>query len=223
GEFFAPREEVEKLTWEYGLALNLATPWVNPYAYQLRAHLIALHGERHLRYLFPISSHDSGTPTQEYGGVLATLSRYAVGALLSTGQTGITLGVEYAQPEKIPFIGRPEPIQFVEHPELREGISKINRLLEKNPVFWECGNLRFVDENHGAILAGLRENMLVIANLDAKGAHDLKINLALLSQDKKLPIKAFCEYREKEFKFEEAIFSLEMKAGEFYVLRLMYS
>lgn len=221
GEFFAPREEVDKLSWEYGLALNLATPWVNPYAYQLRAHLVALHEERHLRYLFPISSHDSGTPTQEYGGVLATLSRYAVGALLSTGQTGITSGVEYAQPEKIPFIGRPKPIAFKEHAELREGIRKINDLLKKNPVFWECGNLRFVDENHGAILAGLRGDFLVIANLDAKGAHDLKINTALLAKEGRAPLKAFCEYSEKEFVFDKAIFSLEMKAGEFYVMRLM--
>jgi len=54
----------------------------------------------------PVTSHDSGTPAQEFGSVYSTIPRYVAAALLGTGATGVIQGVEFGNQEKINFMGR---------------------------------------------------------------------------------------------------------------------
>ncbi len=187
-ELFASEQEVARLSWKYGLHLCLSTPWTAPYAYQLRGLIHFLHDPSHVRHLFPLASHDSGAPAQEYGGIEATLARYALVSLLSTGQTGLVQGNEYGYPVKLPFIGRPGKMTFSEHPGLREGIKKINGIHQRYAVFREVGNLRFVDGDHGALVAAYRwtsilgePSFLVVINLDPKGNHAFTLQSSALS------------------------------------------
>lgn len=179
-ELFSTEESVRRLTWKYGLSLCLATPWTAPYAYQVRGQLRWIHQQQSTRYLFPLASHDSGSPTQEYGGVEATVPRYVSAALFSTGQTGAVQGNEDGYPGKIPFIGKPPRLSWPENAALRDKFRRINELHAASPVFHEAGNLRFVDGDHGAILAALRwhgeERFLLLSNLDPHGTHTLVIS-----------------------------------------------
>ncbi|MBN8215241.1 MAG: hypothetical protein J0L75_01305 [Spirochaetes bacterium] len=179
-ELFSTEETVRRLSWKYGLSLCLATPWTAPYAYQVRGQLRWIHQQQSTRYLFPLASHDSGSPAREYGGVEATVPRYVSAALFSTGQTGAVQGNEDGYGEKIPFIGKPGPLSWPPDPALREKFRRINELHASSPVFHGAGNLRFVDSDHGALLAALRwhgeERFLLLSNLDPRGTHTVVIS-----------------------------------------------
>jgi hypothetical protein len=181
-ELFTSEVETARLSWKYGLHLCLSTPWTAPYAYQLRGLIHFLHDKSHVRHVFPLASHDSGAPAQEYGGVAATLARYALVALCSTGQTGIVQGNEHGYPEKIPFIGRPGKIKFEKRQDLEDGFAKINELHREHSAFRQAGNLRFVDGDHGALVAAYRwshvandAHFLIVVNLDPQSFHSVML------------------------------------------------
>lgn len=146
-----------------------------------------MHRDRKIRYFFPVNSHDSGSPTQEYGAPETIVPRYAACALLGTGQTGMTQGAEFGAKEKLRFIGRQksqEPLEMSSSTwgyDFSEAIKQINQLALVDEVFAEVGNLEFVDEDHGALLGAIRTNadrtkgFLIIASFDTKSPHELRI------------------------------------------------
>ena len=106
-EYFTDAATLVNTIPKWNLSLILATPWDNRFVPQLREYLKYLHSiSAHVRFFMPITSHDSGTPAQEFASVQATIPRYIAAALLGTGATGITQGVEWGQKEKINFIGK---------------------------------------------------------------------------------------------------------------------
>ncbi len=175
-ELFADPETSQRLVWDQGINLLLGTLWEMPYASQTRKLLSDMHHVHpDLRYHLPITSADSGSPAQEYGSDLATAARYAVAVFMGTGCTGMVQGVEWGVREKVSFIGQPSspPPGFGKN---HHGmIGRINQLHASEPVFHQTGNLRFVDGDHPAVVAALREDtelpgryFLVVANLDVQ-------------------------------------------------------
>jgi glycosidase len=184
-EYFADADSLERSVTEDGINLLLATTWEYPFVPDLRRYLAELHSRSpRLRYLTPITTHDTGTPAHLFGSADATRPRYTVNALLSTGQTGMVQGVEWGQIEKIHFIGPPEP--FIEKPsaDYRAFIRRIHQILDEHPAFHQLGNVVFVDDGHPAILAALRQSpkgieggFLVVANFDTTRAHTVHLKL----------------------------------------------
>jgi len=165
---------------DLGLNELLALQWNDKFVPQLRNYLDHLH-KSDLSYFLPISSHDSGSPTQEYGCVESTVPRYAVSVFFSMGSTGIVQGVEFGMPEKISFIGRcgKKDLESCSGFDFRDYITIINRIGD-DPVFQKKG-LRFVDGGHGAVLAAYRndensgQEVLVMANLDTNSQQAVTI------------------------------------------------
>lgn len=187
-ELFVDHQTARKMTFHHELNLLLATPWVHPYADQIRGYLSYIHdaGKR-LHYLLPVTSHDSGSPNQEYGSPESIIPRYAAYALLGTGHTGIVQGSEYGALKKIKFIGRMERLQMGPDTwgyDYTDQITQINKFLDEHPYLTRQGNIQFVDNNHGAILAAIRYDqmrnqfLLVILNFDTHSTHSLRINFS---------------------------------------------
>lgn len=158
----------------WGLNLVLATPWNFKFVPQLRAYLKYLHCvSENVRYFMPITSHDSGSPAQEFGTSDSTIPRYVAAALLGMGATGIPQGVEWGEQERVDFIGKREQMPFSGVPRFAEFFGKINAILAAYPTFWRGGNCIFVDAEHPAVIAALRQEagtssagFLVICNFD---------------------------------------------------------
>jgi hypothetical protein len=133
----------------------------------------------------PITSHDSGSPAQEFGSAGSTIPRYVAAALLGTGATGIPQGVEWAEEQRINFIGRQPRISLPAEPKFAGFIVKVNAILADNPAF-RCGeNCRFVDNNHPAVIAAFRAaagtqhlGFLVVCNFDIQNPQRITIDLA---------------------------------------------
>ena len=107
GEYFTDDVTMLRTVPDYGLNLVLATPWNYKFAPDLRNYLRYVHHvSEHVRYFIPVTSHDSGSPAQEFGVAESTVPRYVAAALLGTGATGIVEGVEWGAPRRIDFIGR---------------------------------------------------------------------------------------------------------------------
>ena len=182
-EYFTDDATLLATVPECGLNLVLATPWTYKYVPELRAYLRSLHHlSGQVRYFMPINSHDSGSPAQEFGTAESTVPRYVAAALLGTGATGITQGVEWGIAERIGFIGgveripRPEPARFGAF------IRRVNEILGAHPALRRGGNCEFVDSDHHAVIAALRrdgaEGFLVACNLDIGGAHAVVCDLS---------------------------------------------
>ncbi|MBF0366618.1 MAG: hypothetical protein HQK50_13680 [Oligoflexia bacterium] len=188
-ELFSDPVTTEKMVFEDGLNILLATPWFHGYAKQMREFINYIHRTySRIRYFFPLNSHDSGSPTQEYGSVAATIPRYVVSALMGTGHTGFTQGVEYGVPKKIKFIGRQKQLMLNEKIwgiDFRPTITAIHHTMEEHPaLFATGGNLLFIDDDHDAIMAAYRHDQnnpkyghIILANLDATNKHKISINL----------------------------------------------
>jgi starch synthase (maltosyl-transferring) len=170
---------------DWGLNLILATPWNYRFVPQLREYLIYIHRvSEHIRYFMPITSHDSGTPAQEFGSADSTIPRYVAAALLGTGATGMPQGVEFGAMEKIDFIGRKPKISYPEEAKYARFIAQVNAILADNPAF-RCGqNCRFVDEGHPAIIAAFRREtgtdtfgFLVVCNFDISNPQRIVVDL----------------------------------------------
>ncbi len=190
GELFTWPDKKEAMVRYLGIDYLLATQWEhnNKFVPGLRRYLEHLHKPKLAGFFFPISTHDSGTPAEEYGCVSATIPRYAVSALLSMGATGIVQRVEYGQPKKINFIGHRNLETNGQYADFRQFFRTINQLGKKE-VFYSRGNVRFVDNGHDAIIAGYRENgnaeekFLVIANFDIHHRQHISIR----PQDEGIP------------------------------------
>lgn len=194
-EFFSDLATLERRTPEWGLNLLLANPWEYGYAAQLREYISFLHeASGRLRYFVPVTSHDTPSPTQLFGEADATVARYFVCALFTSGQTGIVQGVEHAVAQKVEFIGKHLKLLVDRENHYQPFISKVNALLGRYKTFTNSGNIRFVDSNHDAILAALRfggfcdeNDFLVVANLDTK--HEQSIDLDLSGGELTLPCR----------------------------------
>lgn len=185
GEFFTDETNLLQKSAQWGLNLNLATPWNYRFVPQLRDYLNYLHrSTKHLRYFMPVTTHDSGTPNEEFGSVESTVPRYVAAALLGTGATGITMGVEYGIKEKIQFIGIQSKVKFPENIRFAEFILRVNTILKDFSAF-RCGdNCFFVDKGHAAIIAAFRYDVdskcsgfLVLCNFDTLNSQKITIDL----------------------------------------------
>jgi hypothetical protein len=184
-EYFTDETTLLRTGPEWGLNLILATPWNYKFVPQLREYLNYLHRiSGHVRYLMPVTSHDSGSPVQEFGAVESTVPRYVAAALLGTGATGIPQGVEFGEKERINFIGRKSKMPYSTEPRFAQFIGRVNNILATNPAF-RCGeNCRFVDDGHPAIIAAFRREtgtqalgFLVVCNFDTIGPQHIAMDL----------------------------------------------
>jgi hypothetical protein len=168
------------------LNLNLATPWNCKFVPQLREYLTYIHRvAEHIRYFMPITSHDSGSPAQEFGTADSTVPRYVAAALLGTGATGIPQGVEFGEKERINFIGRQPKVQYPAEPRFAKFIGRVNAILSEYPAFRRGDNCQFVDDNHPAVIAAFRRDtpaeaygFLVVCNFDTRSPQRIVVDLA---------------------------------------------
>jgi len=185
-EYFTDESTLLRTGPEWGLNLNLATPWNSKFVPQLRDYLNYIHRvSMHIRYFMPITSHDSGSPAQEFGSPDSTVPRYVAAALMGTGATGIPQGVEFGLQERINFIGKKPKMQVQQYARFAHFIGQVNAILADNSAF-RCGeNCLFVDNGHDAIIAAFREDsdtkangFLVVCNFDILGNQSIKIDMS---------------------------------------------
>lgn len=185
-EYFTDETTLLHTGPRWKLNLNLATPWDYKFVPQLREYLKYIHRvSRHIRYFMPVTSHDSGSPAQEFGSVESVIPRYVAAALLGTGATGIIQGVEYGALEKIEFIGRKPRMQFPAEAKFARFISQVNSILAEYPAFRHGDNCLFLDDGHEAIIAAFRQDtgtqakgFLVVCNFDIYHIQRIEIDLS---------------------------------------------
>lgn len=171
-------------TW--GLNLVLATPWNYHFVPELREYLKYIHRiSEHVRYFMPITSHDSGSPTQEFGSVESTIPRYVAAALMGTGATGITQGVEWGEKERFNFIGKHPKVATPEKMQFADFLRRVNLILSQHTAFRGGDNCHFVDNGHHAVIAAFRRakhsahiGFLVACNFDITGEQILEVDLS---------------------------------------------
>lgn len=184
-EYFTNEATLLHTVPRWGLNLVLATPWDYKFASGVRDYLNYIHGHtRQVRYFMPATSHDSGTPAQEFGTVDSTIPRYVAAALMGTGSTGIAQGVEYGEEERINFIGRKPKIQYPTEAMFASFISHVNALLVEFPAFRSGENFQFVDNGHPAVLAAYRNDsgkesfgFLIVCNFDTQSPQHIAVDL----------------------------------------------
>jgi starch synthase (maltosyl-transferring) len=185
-EYFADETTLLHTGPQWGLNLNLATPWNYKYVPQLREYLNYIHRvSEHIRYFMPITSHDSGSPAQEFGTSDSTVPRYVAAALLGTGATGIPQGVEFGEKERINFVGRKPKMLYPAEAKFARFIGRVNGILADYPAFRRGDNCRFVDDGHPAVIAAFRREtgtqafgFLVVCNFDTSSPQRIAIDLA---------------------------------------------
>ena len=182
-ELFANEAETLHLTFKYGLNLILATTWEYKFVPQLRRYLKYLHTKNlSLRYFVPSTTHDSGTPTQEFGNAASTLPRLVLTMLMSPGPSGIVQGVEIGLPERVRFVGIPVKRTLKENLNFRGLIKTLNTLQIRYPRLSKPGNIQFIDQDHHAVIGVLRTNLdkegtsfLICANFDIHGDQEITL------------------------------------------------
>jgi len=185
-EYFTDENTLLRNGPEWGLNLNLATPWNCKFVPQLRDYLKYIHRvSEHVRYFMPITSHDCGSPAQEFGTADSTVPRYVAAALLGTGATGAPQGVEFGENERIDFIGRKPKMAYPVEARFAKFISRVNAILAENPAFRRGENCQFVDDGHPAVIAAFRRDpgmqasgFLVVCNFDTRSAQHITVELA---------------------------------------------
>lgn len=185
-EYFTDDRTLLRTGSQWGLNLILATPWNHKFVPELRDYLTYLHGlSEHIRYFMPITSQDSGAPAEEFGTADSTVPRYAAAALLGTGATGITQGVECGEEGRIDFIGRKPRRKTPSDPKFARFIGQVNAILRDNPAFRRGGNCRFVDGGHPAVISAFRQDpgteafgFLVACNFDTRSAQRVTTDLS---------------------------------------------
>ncbi|HTV48263.1 MAG TPA: alpha-amylase family glycosyl hydrolase [Phycisphaerae bacterium] len=184
-EYFTDEHTLLKTGAEWGLNLVLATPWNYKFVPQLRDYLNYIHRiSGQVRYFMPITSHDSGSPEQEFATSDATVPRYVAAALLGNGATGMPQGVEFGEKERINFIGRQPKKRYPAEAKFAPFISRVNAILAEHRAF-QCGeNYQFVDNGHPAVIAVFRHGQvaqefgfLVVCNFDIKDPQSIAIDL----------------------------------------------
>jgi hypothetical protein len=185
-EYFTDERSLLHIAPQWGLNLILATPWNYKFAPQLREYLNYIHRvSEHVRYYMPITSHDSGSPAQEFGTADSTVPRYVAAALLGTGATGIPQGVEFGEKERIDFIGGKPKMVYPAEARFAKFISRVNAILTEYPAFRRGENCRFVDNGHSAVIAAFRRDtgtqalgFLVVCNFDTVNPQGITVELA---------------------------------------------
>ncbi|HSI34113.1 MAG TPA: alpha-amylase family glycosyl hydrolase [Tepidisphaeraceae bacterium] len=168
------------------LNLVLATPWDARFVPSLREYLKYLHSvSGPVRWFMPVTSHDSGSPAQEFGAAESTRPRYVAAALLGTGATGITQGVEWGVARKIEFIGEQPRAPHEANPVYGTFLRRVNDVLVEEPALGRGTNCHFVDGGHDAVIAAFRTDdrpgrvgILVVCNFDIAGEQQVEIDLA---------------------------------------------
>ncbi len=171
---------------EWELNLVLATPWGCRFVPELRGYLRYVHRlSDRVRYFMPVTSHDSGSPAQEFGVAESTVPRYVACALLGTGSTGLPQGVEWGMPAKIDFIGVRPREAVPGEPRFAPLIRSVNGLLAAHTAFRRGGNCEFVDAGHEAVIAAFRRDperpaggFLVACNFDIHRPQRVTCDLA---------------------------------------------
>lgn len=218
-EFFSDLPTLQRKVPDWGLNLLLANPWECRLVTHLREYIGFLHHvSGKLRYFVPITSHDTGSPAQIYGGVEATAARYFVTALFTSGQTGTVQGVEHGVSEKVEFIGRNGGFQVNQDTDCGPFITRINGLLQEYRIFSNSGNLQFVDGGHETILAAVRfgdfcneHNVLLAANLDTQQEQSVELDLHHLNLA--LPLRLRNLLEEEDIELTEPRVHLRMGPG----------
>ncbi|MCL2294359.1 MAG: alpha-amylase family glycosyl hydrolase [Spirochaetes bacterium] len=193
GEYFSSKEEFYKNVPEWQLNLILGNSWEYKAAPMIRKYIMDIHAQAGLEYFLPLTTHDTGSPAQEYGCCCSTPPRYLIYALMGTGQTGIVQGTETGIEKKIEFIGRNGASPAPGKKDYRDFLIKVNELHAKEVIFHEFGNIQFVDNGHNSILAAIRSDIagknawLLIANLDIHNGATVKLN----QKNFKLPFTRF--------------------------------
>jgi len=184
-EYFTDEVTLLRTGPQWGLNLVLATPWSYKFVAELRTYLNYIHRvSNHVRYYMPITSHDSGSPAQEFGTADSTIPRYVAAALLGTGATGMPQGVELGERERVDFIGREAKMVFPSEPRFAPIIGQVNAILAEHRAFRCGGNCEFVDSGHDAIIAAFRRDpsdeaggFLVVCNFDTRSQQGITIDL----------------------------------------------
>lgn len=224
GELFDTEDVVEEKALQYGLNFLLGTSWEHKFVPQLRDYIKYTHSKkRKLNYLFPINSHDSYSPTEEFGSVMATQSRLIVSSLLGPGPSGITQGVEFGIEKKLKFIGRQAKVIIKGQHDFTDLIRNLNKLIADNAVFQIPGNLEFVDHNHHAILAAYRFDkeknirFLIAVNLDIHNAHKITVTIPL--QQLAMGLESMqCLLGEGHWELSGSEIHLSLPANQFCIL-----
>ena len=185
-EYFTDNSTLLNTVPMWGLNLILATPWDRRFVPELRDYLKHIHSvSEHVRFFMPITSHDSGSPAQEFASAQATIPRYVAAALLGSGATGITQGVEWGDSKKTEFIGRHPRIVRTGEPKFGKFLRLVNDILATHPTFRGGQNCKFVDNHHHAVIAAFRKNKpvphsgyLVICNFDIMGDQVFETDLS---------------------------------------------
>jgi len=184
-ELFTDTATSSALVWDYCLDLMLATPWEHHFVPQLRRYLEEIH-RRDLQtpHILPITSHDSGTPAEEFGSVQSTIPRYLISALMGCGATGLVQGVEYGLQKKLHLVGVHPAPDYNTGYNFTPLIAAINRIMDKYNVFQTGGNMKFIDDGHDAIMAVYRfddskseQDFIVLASLDISNRQHISIDL----------------------------------------------
>lgn len=187
-EYFIDESTLLRTGPQWGLNLNLATPWNCKFVPQLRDYLNYIHRvSGHIRYFMPITSHDSGAPAQEFGTADSTVPRYVAAALLGTGATGMPQGVEFGENERINFIGRQPRMSYPAEPRFAKFIGRVNAILAEYGAFRRGENCQFLDAGHPAIIAAFRHDngpqalgFLVVCNFDTNNEQHIGLDLVPL-------------------------------------------
>lgn len=183
-EYFTDEQTLLTTVPRWGLNLVLATPWNYRFVPQLREYLSYIHRiSGQVRFYMPVTTHDSGSPAEEFATADSTVPRYVAAALLGTGATGIPQGVELGEQARLEFIGKQPRAFITDDARFASFIAKVNSILAENPAF-RCGeNIEFVDDGHEAIIAAFRrgstenESFLVACNFDMHASHSLHVDL----------------------------------------------
>lgn len=227
GEYFSHQEEFYQNVPKWQLNLILGNPWEYRHAPELRRYLKNIHTHGGLKYFLSLTTHDTESPTKEYGCVDSTKTRYMIYALMGTGQTGIVQGSETGIEEKIKFIGKnnKENSPVSGKTDLTGFFKSINNLLESDPVFQQIGNIHFVDNGHSTILAVVRSDAkgksawLLIANMDIHNSASIVFN----QKNFKLPFRRFNltnVLTGREISIADMVFDFTLEPCETKILRI---
>jgi len=225
GEYFSSKENFYKNVPDWQLNLILGNPWEYRAAPDLRRYLRNIHTQGGLKYFLPLTTHDTGSPAEEYGSVCSTMARYVIYALMGTGQTGIVQGSETGIEKKIHFIGRNNKAVKSGNNDFREMFRIVNNILEEESVFQEIGNINFIDNNHSSIIGVVRSDIagksawLLLVNLDIyKGA-----TIVMNQKDFRLPFRWFKlvnVLNGREMNITDMVFDISLDQCEAKIFRI---
>lgn len=184
-EFFADDKELALKTYEWDLNLLLGQPWHYDFIPQLREYFQKVHSESlQLHHVTPITTHDTPSIQQMYSDSCFMIPRYAASSFLSCGKTGITMGVELAEQEKLKFIGKPYDLDISKDHPFKLELKRINDLLSQEKTLRQNSNLIFIDHGHEALLVALRKDrldrgndLIVAISMDKHHEQGLHVNL----------------------------------------------